>query len=189
MLRSEVHGNFETHNRRQPLKRISHCAKRIVPFQNIKETRLPRHRRLRSIAEALNQAEPMDAPDRCSTLNNSSCAAGVVHTRTITAAVWRNYAGAGVVPRYQVRRKRHTAAKTNGRLLMINLATADISDSARAQTILGGIRRRWSWRKHLFPDGPHDRLELMDKSSYLESVIEVIRRIDQQQAFKLRPRR
>jgi transposase len=88
-----------------------------------------------------------------------------------------------------VGRKRHIAVDTDGRLLMVNLTTADISDSAGAQTILDGIRKRWPWIKHLFADGAYDRLKLMDKASYLEFVVEVIRRSDQQQGFKVLPRR
>ena len=55
-----------------------------------------------------------------------------------------------------VGRKRHIAVDTDGRLLMVNLTTADISDSAGAQTILDGIRRRWPWVKHLFADGAYE---------------------------------
>jgi hypothetical protein len=32
---------------------------------------------------------------------------------------------------------------TDGRLLMVNLTTADISDSAGAQMILDSVRKRW----------------------------------------------
>ena len=39
------------------------------------------------------------------------------------------------------------------RLLMAHLSTADISDSAGAQAILGGIRKRWPWVKHVFANG------------------------------------
>jgi transposase len=56
-----------------------------------------------------------------------------------------------------VGRKRHIAVDTGGRLLMVNLTPADISDSAGAQTILDGIRKRWPWVKHLFADGAYDR--------------------------------
>jgi len=52
-----------------------------------------------------------------------------------------------------VGRKRHIAVDTNGRLLMINLTTADIADSAGAQHIVAAIRKRWPWLKHLFADG------------------------------------
>jgi hypothetical protein len=49
-----------------------------------------------------------------------------------------------------VGRKRHIAVDTDGRLRMVNLTTADISDSAGAQAILDAIRKRWPWIKHLF---------------------------------------
>jgi hypothetical protein len=76
---------------------------------------------------------------------------------------------------------------TGGRLLMVNLTAADISDSAGAQTILDGISKRWPWVKHLFADGAYDRLQLMDKAAYLEFVIEVIRRSDKQVGFEVLP--
>jgi len=86
-------------------------------------------------------------------------------------------------------RKRHIAVDTDGRLLMVNLTTADISDAAGAQRILEAIRKRWPWVRHLFADGAYDRLKLMDKAAYLEFVIEVIRRTDKQAGFKVLPRR
>lgn len=61
---------------------------------------------------------------------------------------------------------------------MVNLTTADISDSAGAQAILDGIRKRWPWVKHLSADGAYDRLKLMDKATYLDFVVEIIRRSD-----------
>lgn len=71
---------------------------------------------------------------------------------------------------------------------MVNMTTADISDSAGAQTILDGIRKRWPLIKHLFADGAYDRLKLMGKGSYLDFVVEIIRCSDQQQGFKVPPR-
>ena len=44
-----------------------------------------------------------------------------------------------------VGRKRHIAVDTDGRLLMVNLTSADISDSAGAQAILDAVRKRWPW--------------------------------------------
>ena len=88
-----------------------------------------------------------------------------------------------------VGRKRHIAVDTDGRLLMVNLTTADISVSAGAQTILDGIRKRWPWVKHLFADGAYDRLKLMDKASYLNFVVKIIRRSDDQKGFTVLPRR
>jgi transposase len=88
-----------------------------------------------------------------------------------------------------VGRKRHITVDTDGRLLMVHLTPADISDSAGAQAILDGIRKRWPLVKHLFADGAYDRLQLMDKAAYLEFVIEIIRRSDDQKGFQALPRR
>jgi transposase len=88
-----------------------------------------------------------------------------------------------------VGRKRHIAVDTDGRLLLVNLTPADISDSAGAQAILDGIRKRWPWVKHLFADAAYDRLKFMDKAAYLDFVIEIIRRSDDQKGFEVLPRR
>ena len=86
-------------------------------------------------------------------------------------------------------RKRHVAVDTDGRLLMVDLTSADISDSAGAQLILSAIRKRWPWLKHLFADGAYDRGKLMDKAAFLDFVIEVVRRIAGEPGFKVLPRR
>jgi transposase len=88
-----------------------------------------------------------------------------------------------------VGRKRHIAVDTDGRLLMVNLTPADVSDSAGAQTILDGIRKRWPWVKHLFADGAYDGLQLMDKTTFLDFTIQVVRRRDKDPGFKVLPRR
>jgi len=88
-----------------------------------------------------------------------------------------------------VGRKRHIAVDTDGRLLMVNLTTADISDSAGAQEIVAGIRKRWPWLKHLFADGAYDRTKLMDAAAYRDFVLEIVRRSDAQVGFKVLPRR
>ncbi|NPD69826.1 IS5 family transposase (plasmid) [Lichenicola cladoniae] len=88
-----------------------------------------------------------------------------------------------------VGRNRHIAVNTDGRLLMVNLTTADISDSAGAQLILDGIRKRWPWLKHLFADSAYDRTKLMDKAALRDLVLEIIRRTDKQLGFKVLPRR
>ena len=62
-------------------------------------------------------------------------------------------------------RKRHIAVDTDGRLLMVDLTPADISDSAGAQMILDGVRKRWPWLKHLFADGAYNS-QLMDKAAF-----------------------
>lgn len=86
-------------------------------------------------------------------------------------------------------RRRHIAVDTDGRLLMVNLTTADISESAGAPMILDAIRRRLPWLKHLFADGACDCGKLMDKARFLDLVIEVIRRIDTAPGFHVLPRR
>lgn len=72
---------------------------------------------------------------------------------------------------------------------MVNLTPADIADSAGAQAILEGIRKRWPWVKHLFADGAYDRLKLMDKATFLDFVIEIVRRTDADPGFKVLARR
>jgi transposase/molybdenum-dependent DNA-binding transcriptional regulator ModE len=86
-----------------------------------------------------------------------------------------------------VGRKRHIAVDADGRLLMVNLTTADISDSAGAQAVLDALRRRWPWVKHLFADGAYDRRQFMDKAAFLDFTAEIVRRTDV--GFKILPRR
>ena len=81
------------------------------------------------------------------------------------------------------------AVDADGRLLMINLTPADISDSAGAQLILDAVRKRWPWLKHLFAVGTYDRTVLMDKAAFRDFVMEVVRRIDNEPGFKVLPRR
>ena len=86
-------------------------------------------------------------------------------------------------------RKRHIAVDTDGRLLMVNLTPADISDSAGAQMILDGVRKRWPWLKHLFADGAYDRAQLMDKAAFRDFTIQVVKRSDAAVGFEVIPRR
>ena len=88
-----------------------------------------------------------------------------------------------------VGRKRHIAVDTDGRLLMVHLTPADISDSAGAQAILDALRERWPWVKHLFADGAYDRLKLMDKAAFLDFTLEIVRRRDSVKGFEVLPRR
>ena len=71
---------------------------------------------------------------------------------------------------------------------MVNLTTADVSDSAGAQTILAAIRKRWLWLNHLFADAGYDRTTLMDKAAFLDFVVEIVRRSDPK-GFHVLPRR
>ncbi|WP_225764519.1 IS5 family transposase [Inquilinus sp. Marseille-Q2685] len=124
--------------------------------------------------------------DREQAGRGASPSGGILDSQTIKApapGAVRSFDGAKKV----VGRKRHVAVDTDGRLLMVNLTPAGISDSAGAQTILSAIRKRWPWIKHLFADSAYDRGKLMDKAAYLDFVIEVVRRIDA--GFKVLPRR
>ena len=86
-----------------------------------------------------------------------------------------------------VGRKRHIAVDTDGRLLMVNVTTADISDSAGAQPVLDALRKRWPQVKHLFADSAYDRRQLLDKAAFLDFTVEIVRRT--QAAFVVLPRR
>jgi transposase len=125
--------------------------------------------------------------DRERSGREASPTAGIIDSQTVKApaARQRGYDAAKKV----VGRKRHVAVDADGRLLMVNLTTADISDSAGAQMILDGIRKRWPWLKHLFADGAYDRTQLMDKAAFLDFVVEIVRRIDGEPGFKVLPRR
>src|SRR6266705_3366200 len=105
----------------------------------------------------------------------ASPSAGILDSQSVKspAARQRGYdAGKKILGR-----KRHVAVDSDGRLLMVNVTTADISDSAGAQMILDAIRQRWPWLKHFFADGAYDRGQLMDKAAFLGFVIEVVRRL------------
>jgi putative transposase len=112
---------------------------------------------------------------------------GVLDSQTVKApaAKERGFDGGKRI----VGRKRHVAVDTDGRLLMVNLTTADISDSVGAQAILAAVRKRWPWLKHLFADGGYDRTQLMDKAAFLDFVVEIVRRIENQKGFEILPRR
>ncbi|MBL6459311.1 transposase [Belnapia sp. T6] len=87
-----------------------------------------------------------------------------------------------------VGRKRHVAVDTDGQRLMVNLSTADVSDSAGAQTIPTAIRKRWPWLKHLFADAGYDRTTPMDRAAFLNVVVEIVRR-SAPKGFHVLPRR
>ena len=89
--------------------------------------------------------------DREQAGREASPTGGVLDSQTVKApfAEQRGYDGGKKI----VGRKRHVAVDTDGRLLLVNLTTADVSESAGAQMILDGIGKRWLWLKHLFDIG------------------------------------
>lgn len=113
---------------------------------------------------------------------------GVRDSQTVKAPGAKRQRGFDVAKKI-TGRKRHVAVDTGGRLLMVNLTTADISDSAGAQSILAAIRKRWPWLKHLFADGAYDRGRLMDKAAFHDFTIAVVKRITSEPGFKVLPRR
>ena len=117
----------------------------------------------------------------------ASPTAGVVDSQTIKApqGKTRGYDAA----KKTAGRKRHVAVDTDGRLLMVNLTTADVSDSAGAQLILDGVRKQWPWLKHLFADGAYDRTKLLDKAAFRDFILEIVRRTDAEPGFRVLPRR
>ena len=135
--------------------------------------------------------------ERCG--REASPTAGVIDSQSVKAPAARERGGAcpragrrpdpGDAGKKVLGRKRHIAVDTDGRLLMVNLTTADISDSAGAQMILAAIRKRWPWLKHLFADGAYDRTQLMGKAAFLDFVIEIVRGIDDEPGCKVLPRR
>ncbi|MFC7634626.1 IS5 family transposase [Paraburkholderia humisilvae] len=111
--------------------------------------------------------------------------AGVIDSQTLKApaASQRGYDAKKVAGR-----KRHIAADTDGRLLMMNLTSAGIADSTAAQAVLGAVKKRWPGVKHLFADGAYDRTPLMDKVTTPGFVVEVVRR-QQRAGFAVLPQR
>ncbi|WP_424138370.1 IS5 family transposase [Roseomonas chloroacetimidivorans] len=124
--------------------------------------------------------------DREAAEREASPSGGVLDSQTVKApfAEMRGYDGGKRI----VGRKRHVAMDTGGRRLMVNLTTADVSESVGAPAILTAIRKRWPWLKHLFADAGYDRTKLMDKAAYLDFVVEIVWRFDQK-GFHLLPRR
>lgn len=99
----------------------------------------------------------------------ASPTAGVIDSQTVKAPIAekRGYDAGNKI----VGRKRHIAVNPRGRLLAVNLTTADISDSADAQPILDAIRKRRPWVKHFFADGAYNRRTLLDKTAFFDFVV------------------
>jgi putative transposase len=124
--------------------------------------------------------------DRARAGRDTQPSAAVIDSQSVKAPAaqgTRGFDGAKKI----VGRKRHIAVDTNGRLLMVNLTTANIADSTGAQLVLEAVRKRWPCVKHLFADGAYDRRQLLDKAAFLDFTVEIVRRTEA--AFVVLPRR
>ncbi len=82
--------------------------------------------------------------DREQAGRETSPSAGVLDSQTVKAP--HAPGGGGYDAAKQTKgRKRHIAVDTDGRLLMVNLTTADVQDAAGAEKIVGAVHRRWPW--------------------------------------------
>jgi transposase len=124
--------------------------------------------------------------DRARAGRDTEPGAAVIDSQSVKAPAaqgTRGYDGAKKI----VGRKRHIAVDTDGRLLMVNLTTADIADSTGAQLVLDAVHKRWPTVKHLFADSAYDRRQLLDKATFLGFTVEIVRRTEA--AFVILPRR
>lgn len=125
--------------------------------------------------------------DRQAQGRNEQPTAAVIDSQTVKApgAARRGYDAAKRVNG----RKRHIAVDMDGRLLMVRMTPADLADSTGALAVLEALKHRWPWVKHLFADGAYDRRTLLDKATFLDFVVEVVRRLKAQRGFTALPRR
>lgn len=113
----------------------SGCGWRMLPIHfGPWQTVYGRFRELarRFLFQTIHDVAPMLDLERAG--REASPTAGVIDSQSVKApqAETRGYNAGNKI----VARKRHIAVDTDGRLLMVNLTTADISDSASAQAIL-----------------------------------------------------
>jgi putative transposase len=126
--------------------------------------------------------------DREQVGREASPSAGVIDSQTVKAP--HAPAGGGYDAAKKTKgRKRHVAVDTDGRLLMVNLTTAEVQDAAGAEQIVKAIRKRWPWLKHLFADGAYDKGRLASLAAYKEFTLEIVRKLPDQKGFQVLPRR
>jgi hypothetical protein len=58
-----------------------------------------------------------------------------------------------------------------------------------AEQIIKAMCQRWPWLMHLFTDGAYDRERLISPAAYPDFVIEIVRKLSDQEGFKPLPRR
>ena len=83
--------------------------------------------------------------DREQAGRETSPSAGVLDSQTVKAPHAVGCGGYDAAKRTKGR-KRHVAVDTDGRLLMVNLTTADVQDAAGAEQIVAAVRKRWPYQ-------------------------------------------
>jgi putative transposase len=126
--------------------------------------------------------------DREQAGREASPTAGVIDSQTVKAPAAPGGGGYDAAKKVKGR-KRHIAVDTDGRLLMVNLTPADVQDAQGAEPIIKAVRQRWPFLKHLFADGAYDRGRLMSQAAYRDFVIEIVRKLANQEGFQPLPRR
>jgi transposase len=126
--------------------------------------------------------------DREQAGREASPTAGVIDSQTVKAPAAPGGGGYDAAKKVKGR-KRHIAVDTDGRLLLVNLTAADVQDAQGAAQIIKAVRQRWPFLKHLFADGAYDRGRLISQAAYRDFVIEIVRKLSDQQGFQPLPRR
>lgn len=87
-------------------------------------------------------------------------------------------------------RKRHIVTDTCGFLLFVLIHAADIQDRDGAVDVLGAIRFRFPWLRHIFADGGYagDKLRQALRG-HGDWTLEIIKRSDKAKGFEVLPRR
>ena len=87
-------------------------------------------------------------------------------------------------------RKRHILTDTCGFLVFILVHAADIQDRDGAVDVLKAVRSRFPWLRHIFADGGYAGDKLKDALAPMGKwTLEIIKRSDTANGFKLLPRR
>ena len=87
-------------------------------------------------------------------------------------------------------RKRHIVTDTLGLLLSVVIHAADIQDRDGAPLVIGSLRYRFPWLRHIFVDGGYAGEKLRRSlRGYGDWTIEIIKRSDTVKGFEVLPRR
>jgi len=87
-------------------------------------------------------------------------------------------------------RKRHIVTDTLGHLVGLVVHGADVQDRDGAVEVLNSIRHRHPWLRHVFADGGYGGEKLRSRLTRIGSwTVQIVKRSDQAQGFKLLPRR